>query len=168
MIDIDVDVKGFDEAAKTIQKTFPRTARQRSVLQGAMRDAGRPTVLVDAAIRASALGGSGSLAQALTFRNRSIKSVRAAGAFGGVELVVKRHMQRAIKAYEAFYGRKVTDGIRHGHLVEFGTRRTAAKPFLWPAAVSNTRRYVDRLSKEIWRSIRKNILKERRKLGKRR
>ncbi|MEE8482753.1 MAG: hypothetical protein V3S12_05315, partial [Acidiferrobacterales bacterium] len=30
----------------------------------------------------------------------------------------------------------VTSGIKHGHLVEFGTVHTAARPFLWPAAMA--------------------------------
>lgn len=160
---IDISAHGFDEAAKVIEKSFPKTSKQRSVMNAAMRDAGRQTALVEAALRAAALGGSGSLGQALTFRNRSLRSIQAARVFGGVELVVKRGMQRAIKTYEAYYGVKVKDGIRHGHLVEFGTKRSAARPFLWPAVESQAPRYVNKFAQTIWTSIEKNVAKERNK-----
>jgi hypothetical protein len=165
VIDIDIDTYGFDEAAKAIERSFPKTSKQRSVMQLAMRDAGRQTALVDAALRAAALGGSGSLGQALTMRNRSLRAIQSARVFSGVELVVKRHMKRAIKTYEAHYGVKVKDGIRHGHLVEFGvpSRGIPARSFLWAASEAQAPAYVRKLSTSIWDSIKKNVDKERNK-----
>jgi len=163
LIDVEMKTKGLEEVSRALENSFPKDSKQRSVLQAAMRDAGRQTALVEAKLRAAGLGGSGALAAALTYRNRSLREIKTARVFAGVELYVKRNMAIAIKRYESFYKVKVKDGIRHGHLVEFGTKRTAARPFIWPAARSTAPQYLKKLATESWKSIEKNLAKERAK-----
>jgi histone H3/H4 len=41
----------------------------------------------------------------------------------------------------------------HGHLVEFGTVHSAAKPFLRPAVDESAQAAIDKLAENLWKGI---------------
>lgn len=146
-----VQIQGLQHLERLLTQTLPKTVQQ-SVVAGALREAARPIV---AAAKAGyrGLGGSGSLAQATTaWRNR--KAERRGGHFASVEVGPRRGDRKALALYYAYYrSRKgvavktLRAGIRHGHLVEWGTKRatgrrimTKAFDTMGPQAVSQFRR----------------------------
>ena len=44
--------------------------------------------------------------------------------------------------------------VRYGHLVEYGTRRTAAQPFFWPAVRLNQKSAKRRIKRAIGKAVR--------------
>ena len=99
---------------------------------------------------------SGALSESIGVRFQPLRNLRAKGVTAGVQVVPIRHNVRAIAMYiQHYYTNRgktasinvVASGIRHGHLVEFGTVRTAAKPFLWPAAQSGISGFTNKFSK---------------------
>ena len=149
-------IKGLGSAMKAMAAAFPKDPRQQSrLLNSTMRTAAKGTMLIAAKGFALAGDGSGALSESLGIRNQSRRKVSAKNAAAGVEIVPVRHNPRAIAQYINHYytsrgktapASVVTSGIRHGHLVEFGTVRTSARPFLWPAAQSGRAGYINRFS----------------------
>ena len=153
-----VKIHGLDEAMDALAATFPKDPnKQRSILNQGLRASAAKTILIEAKLRAA--GGweetSGALAESLGIRNIPKRRLKAARRAGGVYIAPIRFNTKAMKMYADYYRknsnslRKVVDGIRHGHLVEFGTRHSAARPFLWPAAQSKTQAYLYNVAKNI-------------------
>src|SRR3990172_1878100 len=136
---VDVQVLGLKHLTEVLTRTIPAEARQ-GVIVGALKEAAKP-IITTAKQGYRALDGSGSLAIATTVW-RSRKAERYGQHFASVEVGPRRSNRKALAAYYAFYGRKPTPamlklGIRHAHLVEWGTRRTGAKRVLTKAFDSN-------------------------------
>ena len=169
-------VVGVKDAVAAMGKAFPKDPeQQRRLLNGSMRSAATDTILIDAKLRAAASDASGALAESLgirtTPRGRLLRSRRV----GGVYIAPIRHNPKAIAKYVSFYRknstRTVVDGIRHGHLVEFGhaTRgggHVAARPFLWPAAQSNSNAYRNKFAMSLRKKTEAAVRRRARK-GKR-
>jgi HK97 gp10 family phage protein len=58
------------------------------------------------------------------------------------------------------------DGGRHGHLVEFGTYRTAPQPFMRPAWDQEGQATLDRLGRLLWDEFAKSMARAERKAAK--
>lgn len=119
-LDIQVDgLKHLEEALKAIS-----LQAQRKVMSGALKDSARPMVrAAKSAYRG--LGGSGALAQSMgAWQSR--KRGRGSQTFVSIEVGPKRSNYAALARYYAYYrkgrgsAKGIRDGIRHGHLVEFG------------------------------------------------
>lgn len=81
----------------------------------------------------------------------------------------QRRLREPIAPIEGYVGPGVkggkagrTSGVRHGHLQEFGTAKTAPQPFLRPAWVRNMKTVFDRLGKRLWSNIERNAKRRRR------
>jgi len=74
-----------------------------------------------------------------------------------------RSDKKAVSQYASFYGKasvkSINSGIRHGHLVELGTKHSAPRPWLMPALKGSEGRVVNvfkqTLSKRIERQVKK-------------
>ena len=55
------------------------------------------------------------------------------------------------------------DGGRHGHLVEFGTRKMSAQPFMRPAWDQDKTAMLDRLRENLWEEISKSVARAERR-----
>lgn len=160
-------VEGLDKVMENLVNAFPREPEeQRKVLNSGMRKSSTQTIVREAKARAAALGGSGALAEAIGVRAKSKRRVMTSRAVAGVEITPIRHNAKAIAMYANYYyirqgkpvpTRVILSGIRHGHLVEFGTVRTAAKPFLWQAATSQLSPFMRRLAEDMERTIRSRL-----------
>ena len=144
-------VMGLKDAVAAMGAAFPKDPeKQRRLLNASMRAGAKPTMLADAKLRAASFDGSGALSESLGIRAISKARALRSGKVAGIYITPVRQNLKAIAKYLSFYrrnsGRQVIDGIRHGHLVEFGhaTRgggHVAARPFLWPAAQSQSGAY---------------------------
>jgi len=137
-------IEGLDKAMKAMLAAFPQDPKaQRMLLNQAMAQAAKPTITAMAKSLANQTDGSGALAQSIKARAISAARARARGVPASVQIVPDRKDLTAIGMYASFYGagggsRAIIDGIRHGHLVEFGfaTKNggfVAARPFMGPA-----------------------------------
>lgn len=170
---LDSKVKGLDEAIKAMQAAFPNDPKkQRALVNGALRTSARKNILPTAKQRAMAGDGSGALSAALAVRAQSAKKLRSKGTPVGVEVVPVRNNVKAIAMYVQHYytarGRIapagiLSSGIRHGHLVEFGSVNNNARPFLWPAAQSGKAAYIQNVGAELKKSIERAVQRARKK-----
>jgi len=162
--ELNFKITGLDEAVKALQAAFPKDPKQQvKILNSSMRTAARPTILKEAKMLAKAGDGSGALSQAVNIRSQSKRKIRAKGdVAAGIEIVPVRGDKKAIAMYLAYYytnrgkvvpAKTFASGIRHGHLVEFGTRHSAARPFLWPAAQHGRGGYIARFAADMRRKI---------------
>jgi len=140
---------GLEEALKAMQAAFPGDIKkQQRLLNGAMSGAARKSILPMAKQLAKRGDSSGALSESLNVRAMGRR--KRAGKAAGMEVVPVRSNLKALAKYIQFYytsrGKAppssiLTSGIRHGHLVEFGTAKTSAFPFLWPAAQAQASNY---------------------------
>ena len=154
---------GLKDAMAAMAAAFPKDPKkQKTLLVGAMRMAASKTILPSAKRRALSSDGSGALSESLGIRTQTMSKMRSKRAAAGIEIVPVRSNRKAIALYiNHYYTQRgkaapatiVTSGILHGHLVEFGTRHSAAQPFLWPAAQSRTKSYVKRFAKDLGKKI---------------
>lgn len=150
------EIKGLREAMRAMAAAFPKNPeQQRRLLSAAMRGAAKNTILRNAKLFALAGDGSGALSESLGIRTQSRRKVLTRLIGAGVQIAPVRNNRKAMALYINHYytqrGRTppahiVTSGIRHGHLVEFGTKHSAASPFLWPAAQSAIMPYKNQFS----------------------
>ncbi|NNF65984.1 MAG: hypothetical protein HKM98_00580 [Gammaproteobacteria bacterium] len=113
---------------------------------------------------------SGALARSI---GKYSKKGRFNDEIGTVSVGPKRNVKAAVSLYQQYYGKRATgskskkkrDGIRHGHLIEFGTKHSPARPFLRPAFHANVTRVVKGFSAELKKSIAKTV-KDRTVFGK--
>lgn len=166
-------VEGLEDAMKAMLAAFPADPkRQRGILNASMRMASNKTILADAKQRAKKGDSSGALSESLGIRATSKRKLSARQAVAGVEIVPVRSNMKAMAMYIQHYytnqGRTaptsmLTSGIRHGHLVEFGSVNNAADPFLFPAAQSQRGAYITRFSADLTKKIEAAVKREARK-----
>ena len=146
---VTVKTEGFKEFEQALEDLT--TAAQKGVARRALIKAAKP--LVDKA-KAAAPVDEGHLK----------RSIAASDKLDG----------RQAKAHKALTGKQgaevfvgpsynIGEGGRHGHLVEFGTRHSAPKPFLRPTWAADQKQILDRISKEMWSEIEKAIARAERK-----
>lgn len=163
---VSMNVKGLQELRRTMEEKLPKQV-QSNVMAAALKEAGRP--MKNAAKANARRGRSGALAQAITFWNEKKKVRDKKGKFARVHLGPKRSLRGAIKKYYAYYGRKnvsiaaLKNGIRHGHLVEFGTSKMAARPFLRPAQAAHDKKLIQVFGRILGEKIEKAAEKEAQK-----
>lgn len=125
--------KELENALKQLPK-----ATGKSVLRRALRNAAKPTALVAESL--APRGPTGNLQASIEITTRLKKSQQRGGKFPGVEVYV---------------GASTPTGS-HAHLIEFGTVKMAAQPFLRPAWDSTKQKVLDAISDEIWKALRKS------------
>ena len=144
MVNTTVVVVGVEEAMKALQAAFPHEPRvQRKVLNQTMSAASRKTMVPMAKGLALKGDSSGALSESITMRNASAATIRKRKAAGAVEMVPIRYHRKALAMYIQHYftdkglnapATFLANGMRYGHLVEFGSVHSEKSPFLWPAA----------------------------------
>jgi hypothetical protein len=170
-MDVGVRVVGLEDAMKAMTDAFPNNPReQRGILNSAMRRSAAQTILLEAKQRALQGDGSGALSESLGIRNKSLRKIKTSRSVAGVEIAPIRTNRRAMAMYiDHYYSRAgrvapafmVLSGIRHGHLIEFGTVYSAARPFLWPAAEGQLSPYMQRVAAEMRKQIDNRLRRSR-------
>lgn len=165
-------IQGLDEAMKTLVAAFPMDSKtQKSVLNAAIRKAANPTVVRRAKELALAGDGSGALSAAISARAMSQRKLREKNVSAGIEVVPVRFNPRALALYIQHYftarGQAVPEGffrggLRHGHLVEFGTRNAPARPFMWPALAEQGMAYRAIFTASLRKAIETRVKRARR------
>lgn len=136
LIQAQFELKGFDELDRQLAELGGILAEKAN--RQAMLRAIQPMVRA-AQLNALKIAKSGSLAIAMGARYK--RELSRATLFGKqvVEAAVVsvgpiRRDSAARAAYTVYYHRsRLVTGIRHGHLVEYGTKHSPAMPFLRPA-----------------------------------
>ena len=154
---------GLSEAMLALSMAFPNDQNKRKqLLNSAIGGAARKTILPVAKQLALSGDGSGALSASLGVRAMNARKRASRRVAGGMELVPIRFKNDAIYDYMHHYytskGRTppadiLASGIRHGHLVEFGSVHNAAKPFLWPAAQAQAHAYTIQFAKVLEKRI---------------
>ena len=165
---------GLEGAMKALEAAFPYDYKiQSQMINGAMGGAARKSILPIAKQMAKTGDGSGSLSEAMGVRAQ--KARRRKGKAGGMQVLPVRFNKKAIAMYIQHYytsrGKNppaniLSSGIRHGHLVEFGTAKQAAKAFLWPAAETGFSKYKSLFTKELKKRIESRVKREAKKRAK--
>lgn len=139
---IDVEVVGLAEVTRELERIAGQMTGQK-ILRRAASKSMRP-MKTAAKVNAASVKESGAMAAAMSLTTRAGAAVKglgenigASGDTAVVAAVFPRNKQkRALAIYNAFHNRaggkgqkKPATRLRHLHLVEFGTKRTAAK---WP------------------------------------
>lgn len=173
MFDVDAKIEGLEEAMKAMLAAFPKDEkRQRGILNASLREAAKGTILSDAKRRAARGDSSGALSEALNIRATSKRALRTRRVVAGVEIVPVRGNMKAMAMYiQHYYTQRgktadmkmMTSGIRHGHLVEFGTVKTSAQPFLWPAAQTQTAPFISRFANDLSKKTEAAVRREAKK-----
>ena len=174
-MEIKGEIKGLEAAMRNLTATFPKQAEeQRRLLNRAMGASARKSMLPIAKSLALLGDGSGALSESLAVRAVSKSAARRKGAAASMQIMPFRYDRKAIALYENFYyknkGKNIglkrfADGIRHGHLVEFGTKHSAAQPYLYPAMAQGKSAYInvfaEALEKKIMAKVRANARKNK-------
>jgi hypothetical protein len=152
-------IEGLEAAMKAMQAAFPaEPKKQRQILNGAMGASARKSMVPIAKQLALAGDGSGALSEAIAVRNMSARTLRKVRSSAGVQITPVRANRKAMMMYIAYYytsrGRvphadMINSGIRHGHLVEFGSVHNQPQPFLYPAATAGKGSYIRGFSAEM-------------------
>lgn len=153
-----MQLNGFDELDRALAELGGLTAEKAN--RRAMMKAVEPLAL-QAQQNALSIAKSGSLALAMGARYK--REVSRASLFGKsvVEAAVVsvgpiRRSPAARAAYTVYYHRqRLVVGIRHGHLVEWGTSHSPAKPFMRPAFDATAQRVVANYGVELRNDIEK-------------
>jgi HK97 gp10 family phage protein len=145
-------LEGFAELDEALAE-LEKMATQKAVLRRALKKAAQPT-----ADKASGMAPvlTGALAGSVTVSTKLDK--RQAG--------LHRKMFRDDRAaVEMFVGPSYTLGAggRHGHLLEFGTYKMAAQPFMRPAWDSDKMALLDRLKVELRAEIDRTVARAARR-----
>lgn len=176
-----VDMKGLKDSIKALRAAFPEDQKERRrILNRAIGSSARKHLLPIAKQMAKTSDGSGALSESLGVRamsrrwNREHGRVRAGDKRmreAGMVIVPVRGNRKALAMYIDHYYTKrgknppasiLLSGIRHGHLIEFGSLNNEARPFLWPAT-SNTPAYTNQFAQDIKKYIKMAVEKARRK-----
>jgi hypothetical protein len=170
MVDVSVKIEGLENAMKAMLAAFPTNERrQRGILNASIRTAATDTILADAKQRAKSGDGSGALSEALGIRATSKKKLKSRRVVAGVEIVPVRSNMKAMAMYIQHYytakgktapAKMLTSGVRHGHLVEFGSLNNPARPFLWPAAESKRSAYIGRFAADLTKKTEAAVRRE--------
>ena len=170
-MEISAKVEGLEEALAAMRAAFPADPKaQRQILNRAMSDSAVATIVRDAKQHALAGDSSGALSESIGVRPKSLRRVKTSRAVAGVEVVPIRSNLKAMRMYIQHYytarGRTpkafmILSGIRHGHLIEFGTVRHGPRPFLWPAAQSQLSPFMQRVAADMQRQIESRVRRAR-------
>jgi HK97 gp10 family phage protein len=170
---VSAKIDGLEDALKAMAAAFPADPKkQRSLVNSAMRTAAKKEMLPTAKQKAKVGDGSGALSEALAIRVQPKKKTSAKGVGAGVEILPLRSNRKALAMYINHYytqnGLKppagiLVSGIRHGHLVEFGSVNNNATPFLWPAATAGKGAYTNMVGDELKKAVDKAVNKARKK-----
>ena len=176
MVNTTVTVVGVEEAMKALQAAFPQQPRlQRKILNRTMSGAAKKEMVPLAKALASNRDTSGALAESIGVRNASAATVRQRRAGGAVEMVPIRYNRKAMAMYiQHYYTDKgktapaflVVNGLRYGHLIEFGSVNNTAYPFLWPAAEAKAEAYKREFAAVMKVQIERAVRSEARKRAK--
>lgn len=142
---------GFDEMEEALEQLASST--RKPVMRRALKKSAQPMAGIAASL---APVDSGALAGSIAVSPKLDR--RQAG--------MHRRMFRDYKAaVEMFVGPSYDLGAggRHGHLLEFGTYKMPAQPFMRPAWDQDSRALLDRLKAEIWTEIKKSMARAERK-----
>lgn len=134
MARIGAEIIGGKELEAALKQLPKATAK--NVLRRALRNAAKPTVT--AAKQMVPVGPTGNLKVSLTVGARFYK--RGAKTPGTVEI---------------FIGATTPKGY-HAHLIEFGTVKMSARPFMRPAWDSTKDAVLASISEELWKSLAKS------------
>ena len=179
MIDVDVTIDGLSAAFEVVHKTVGDARKQTRMIHGAMGHAARKHFLPDAKRGADSADQSGALAESLKVRAMPVRKRRQRGIAAGMELVPVRYDKKAMAKYVHHYytsrGEGVPpwvfiDGIRHGHLIEFGFshrsgKKFSSRPFLYEAVKANFKAFEAEFSRGLWRRAENAIKREAAKRG---
>jgi HK97 gp10 family phage protein len=136
-----VKVEGFKELDKALGELPKRVAA--SVVSKVLMEAAAPMV---SAAQSGAPVDEGILSKSITVSKKLSRSQRS-GKRG-----TKRHFS------EVYVGPESPDGF-YGHLVEFGTKDTAAKPFMRPAFDAHANDALDYIKDNLDDRIASNVEK---------
>lgn len=156
-------IQGLESAMKAMRAAFPdNPQKQRQLLNQTMSFAARRSIIPVAKQLALQGDGSGALSEAIQPRAVSLSRARAAGKSATIQITPVRSNKKAMALYVNFHYARVgkavpsnifVSGISHGHLVEFGTKNTSARPFLWPAVVSQRGAYMSLFAKTLKKKV---------------
>ena len=173
MVQATAKIKGLDDAMRSLQAAFPKDARQQQrIINGAMGASARKSFLPIAKQLALQGDSSGALSESLAVRAMGRR--KRAGRVGGMEVVPVRSSRKAMALYIAHHFTKngltpsasiIVNGIRHGHLVEFGGGHNTAKSFLWASTIA-TSMYTRLFAKEMKKRIESAVRRKAKKAGK--
>lgn len=151
-----IKVTGLKDVNAAILAAFPNNIEQRRrILNQGMKAAAKGTILASAKRRALRGGESGALSESMGLRASSKSRALRRGVPASVIVGSIRNSPKALAMYINHYyitrGRSfpvstLASGIRHGHLIEFGTVKTGARPFLYPALQSQASAYRNSLA----------------------
>lgn len=136
---ISARIDGMKDFNKLMNSVLPAQAKKKTVQTAMLKSVKE----IRNNIRGQYKGLDGSGALAASVGAWRVKKGGGRQTFASIEIGPKRSSKRAIRLYFAFYGRTVTaaaflNGIRHGHLVEFGYSgrrgRVSGKKILTKAA----------------------------------
>ena len=174
MVQATAKIKGLDDAMRALRAAFPKDPKKQArMVNGAIGASSRKSFLPIAKQLALRGDSSGALSESLVVRAMGRRKRR--GRVGGMEIVPLRSSVKAMALYIAHYytkrgknpsGNVVIDGIRHGHLVEFGTLHTQAMPYLWPAAAIGNVEYRGLFALALKKRIESAVRIEAKKAGK--
>lgn len=165
---MDLKVTGIRETVANLVKLGPLVSRR--IGRTAMRKAMEP-VLASARSNAVRSAKSGSLVAAMKTRVQTADQLpRGIFGIGNTKDAVRGSVvpvgkdSKAVGLYRLHYKpKRAIKRIRHGHLVEFGTKRSRAVPFMKPALQQNAQRVVDVLAGEMKAGIDRELRRGRRR-----
>lgn len=162
-MEITYKIKGLDDALKAIEAAFPKDPKMaRKILNQSMSGAAKKNIIPAAKQMALIGDGSGALSEAIAPRAVSARRAYSEGVAASIHITPVRSNRSAMLRYINFYytakgrvapAKMVTSGIRHGHLIEFGTSKQSARPFLWPAAQSGRAAYAQAFADSVGKKI---------------
>ena len=172
-MNLSANLDGLEDAIKAMAAAFPaEPKKQKQIVNTALRVSAQKHMLPRAKQMAKVGDSSGALSQSLAVRSQSAKKLRSKGIPAGVEIVPVRNDRKALALYIAHYytaeGRIapasiITSGIRHGHLIEFGSANNNAQPYLWPAAQGGKAGFVQDVGKEMSKATERAVNRARKK-----
>lgn len=151
---ISMKLEGFSELEAELEKLS--NAAGKGVLRRSMKKAAQPMADLGSALapkRTKRLAGS----------------VIVGAKLDGRQAKLHRRMFRDDRSsVEMFVGPSYLRGAggRHGHLLEFGTSKMSAQPFMRPAWDRDHKGMLDRLGKDLWGEIQKSVARAARKAAK--
>jgi HK97 gp10 family phage protein len=149
-----VKIEGLAALEKELNKLSK--AAGKSVLRRSLKKAVEPAI---AAAKANVPVASGALIGSIDV------SLKLAPRQAGLHRKMFKDDRAAV---ELFLGPSYSLGAggRHGHLVEFGTYKTAPQPFMRPAWDQEAQPTLDRLARHLWDEFEKSRLRAARKAAK--
>ena len=175
---VTVKMEGVQDVIKAINELYPKneTAR-RSLLHSGMAGSMRKNMLPTAKQLAAVANRSGALSESLKVRAIAKGRLRfmPARADAGVEMVPVRHNHKAVAKYAMYYyvqkgkappDRIFASGIRHGHLVEYGSVNNDPAPYLYPAATGGRPGFERDFSTILWKKTKARVQRTVRKAKK--